>query len=258
MARWIATARQLLRIREEVRVFNRNVDRLARKYGTTEGLPEKITVEQVTDLINSTNDFRRLVGYKGDEKRRPSMLQRFRAGVRSGAQEINPETGNVNWIDREIATNKRAISRERRKVAAKIGLDDMDEAQAARATDQVNVAPLKGDYRTAEDLSDLVRMRSKETPTVYWENYSAAWNIYAVVPKESVNRILRRFLFEKPDSLRIILDIGYDEAQIEYIYVDYQSVYKNIPIETRHRNIVAFWDEMEGEYFTVEEGKTDE
>lgn len=241
-----------------MRVFNRNVDRLARKYGTTEGLPEKITVEQVTELINNANDFRRLVGYKGDEKRRPSMLQRFRAGVRPGAQEINPETGNVNWIDREIATNKRAIARERRKVAVKIGLDDMDEAQAVRATDQVNVAPLKGDYRTAEDLSDLVRMRSKESPSTYWENYSSVWNENAVVPRESVNRILRKFLMEKPEALRTIMDIGYDEAQIEYIYADERSVYRNIPMETRHRNITSFWDEMEGEYFTVEEGRADE
>lgn len=241
-----------------MRVFNRNVDRLARKYGTTEGLPEKITVEQVEELIHSTNDFRRLVGYKGDEKRRPSMLQRFRASVRPGAQEINPETGNVNWIDREIATNKRAISRERRKVASKIGLDDMDESQAARATDQVNVAPLKGDYRTAEDLVDLVRMRSMETPSVYWENYSSVWNENAVVPRESVNRILRRFLMEKPEALRTIMDIGYDEAQIEYIYADERSVYRNIPKESRHRNISSFWDEMESEYFTVEEGRADE
>ena len=221
-------------------------------------------MEQVSELINNTNDFRRLVGYKGDEKRRPSMLQRFRASVRPGAQEINPETGNVNWVDREIATNKRAINRARARVADKIGLDDMDEREAARAVDQVNVSGLKGDYRTPEDLSDLVKMRSKESPSSYWQNYSAAWNEYAVVAKEGVNRILKRFLLEEPDTLREILDIGYDEAQIEYIYPDNKSVYRSIPELTRHRNIQMFWDEMEYKHLGIEyngkvyKGGTDE
>lgn len=239
-------------------MFNRNVDRLARKFGSTAGLPQKITVEQVSGLINNVNDFRRLVGYKGDEKRRPSMLQRFRASVRPGAQEINPETGNINWVDREISTNKRAINRARARVADKIGLDDMGEQEAARAVDQVNVSGLRGDYRTPEDLSDLVKMRSKESPSSYWQNYSAAWNEYAVVSKAEVNRILKRFIIEAPETLRIILDIGYDEAQIEYIYADSKSVYKNIPMETRHRNIVDFWGEMEAEHLgMLDEGGID-
>ena len=187
------------------------------------------------------------------------MLQRFRASVRPGAQEINPETGNVNWVDREIATNKRAINRARARVADKIGLDGMEEKEAARAVDQVNVSGLKGDYRTPEDLSDLVKMRSKESPSSYWQNYSVAWNEYAVVAKEGVNRILKRFLLEEPDTLREILDIGYDEAQIEYIYADSKSVYKHIPVESRHRNIVDFWDEMEAEHLgMLDEGGIDE
>ena len=80
-----------------------------------------------------------------------------------------------------------------------------------------------------------------------------------MVSKAEVNRILKRFIIEDPETLRIILDIGYDEAQIEYIYADSKSVYKNIPMETRHRNIVDFWDEMEAEHLgLLDEGGIDE
>ena len=251
----------MLRIREEVRVFNRNVDRLARKNGTYDGLPLKMTKEDIEYLIYNDNDFRWLVGYKGDEKRRPSMLQRFRAGVRVGAQDINPETGNVNWVDREIATTKRAIERKRRKVVEELGLDKIEGTrERAVREDQVNVADLKGRYTTPEDLVDLMKMRSREQPDSYWANYTSAWEQYAEegLDKESVLWVLRQFLEYKPHELRVIHDTGYDEAQIEYIYPDQTSVYRNIPEATRHANIVIFWDEMHGKYFGSEYGDSDE
>lgn len=242
----------MLRIRDEVRTFNRNVDRLARKYGSYDGLPLKVSVEGIESLIYNNNDFRRLVGYKGDEKRRPSMLQRFREGSRPGAQQINPETGNVNWVDREILTNKRSIERKRRKVVEELGLDEIEDTrERAVREDQVNVAEFKGYYSTPEDLADLMKMRSKEQPDSYWGNYTGAWEQYAEdgPDKTDVLIILRMFLEHKPHELRVIHDTGYDEAQIEYIYPEKTSVYKHIPEETRHRNIVVFWKEMHDKYF---------
>jgi hypothetical protein len=240
------TKTQLGRIREEVRVFNRNIDRLERLYGTNQGLPEKISYDSVLERIQTENDFRRIVGYKNDANRRPSELQRFRSGVRSDAQRINPKTGNTFYVDREIKTSVRNINRQAKKEREARGIewDTLTQRQKAMESAKGNIKPIDvSRFNTPKDLVKLQKMRKSVTPYNYMGNYINALrdNTASSPYREEIIDIITDLYNKDEDYVRSLLGGIDDEANIEYLYEAEKSLYKGIDNDTRMRNVYNYW-----------------
>lgn len=110
MAFW--TVARLARTRKAVRSYNAAITRAAKANGSYEGLPLKLTVAEVKEMVGEdAAAYRRIVGNERDrmkttlagkpKKARPSYLDRVLKGVNPRALEINPRTGNSFFVDKE-------------------------------------------------------------------------------------------------------------------------------------------------------------
>lgn len=242
------------RIYEEVRAFNNRIDRLERKGYPKSALPGKLDDEDVVRAIKYEGDFERIIG-SGTEKQRknkPSILQRSDPRVRPDALDINPQTGHINWADRELKNARVAINKKRGQLRRELDIEnweDLSYARKAQLSTYGNLAPLSNKY-SIKEINKLWRMKAREELPSLIENYLGVWEDNAIVGREYVHNIIMYFQERDPLALRRIFNEGDDRVNIDYIYIN--SLYKNLSAEQRHINVCNYWHDLYVEYFNEE------
>lgn len=121
--------------------------------------------------------------------------------------------------------------------------DEMTNLEQAVAKSKAPIMPTSKTSNTASDLEDLENQRLSEQLDTYIANYETEWTRYCTVSNKK-NKVLddiEYIVTMYEDAFQDILAIGYDYAQIEYIYE--ASAYADNP-KTRHNRIVDFWSGM--------------
>ena len=152
------------------------------------------------------------------------------------------------WQAEELARLEKRERETRQELRDSMGYDNMDEVERATARARGNIGDLKGVYRTADELDELTSMYYAESDAGLMKNYIETWKQYCVVKEyeEEVIENIQWLMENRPDALRRILERGYSQATIEYIYPTSADM---TPLIVRHNNIVAFWREaVQGKY----------
>lgn len=212
-----------------------------KKSGKYELVPNTTSVEQEKSRIHIRNDL----------YQREKELRRINLSVAPDAQDPIEYKGAVvpRYLAREIENTKHVINRERRKARYEMypGWDEMTPFEQAEHMADGNIGDMEGDYFTPDDFDDLKNHQYSENDATYFANYIKVWHEYCVVPKyeQEVVDNIEWLLNNRPGVIRMILDRGYVQAKIEYIYgwsADMTDVF------TRHHNIVEFWQDMRDNY----------
>lgn len=274
--RWTPT--RLNRVRAAVRAWNAAITRRERELrdagmGTyVWNLPARRTVEQVMGRIHTANDFRRIVGYSGDARRRPSEMQRILRTVRPDALELTTYQGAVttNFGVRQRRADEIAIRREaarRRRLDESVLYDgdvgrDMSRLSAPRravAQDGNDLvrddAGVRDDSVVDVDRDTLERWRQEDATAKRYEmGYVYEANLYLDVWMNPLNfhNVMGRYKemiqaidwmqSHRPDVLSKMFDSGRDELDPQYITESggTSNPYVNIPYETRHMRAVQY------------------
>lgn len=274
--RWTPT--RLNRVRAAVRAWNAAITRRERELrdagmGTyVWNLPARRTVEQVMGRIHTVNDFRRIVGYSGDARRRPSEMQRILRTVRPDALELTTYQGAVttNFGVRQRRADEIAIRREaarRRRLDESVLYDgdvgrDMSRLSAPRravAQDGNDLvrddAGVRDDSVVDVDRDTLERWRQEDATAKRYEmGYVYEANLYLDVWMNPLNfhNVMGRYeemiqaidwmQSHRPDVLSKMFDSGRDELDPQYITESggTSNPYVNIPYETRHMRAVQY------------------
>ena len=274
--RWTPT--RLNRVRAAVRAWNAAITRRERELrdagmGTyVWNLPGRRTVEQVMGRIHTVNDFRRIVGYSGDARRRPSEMQRILRTVRPDALELTMYQGAVttNFGVRQRRADEIAIRREaarRRRLDESVLYDgdvgrDMSRLSAPRrgvAQDGNDLvrddAGVRDESVVDVDRDTLERWRQEDASAKRYEmGYVYEANLYLDVWMNPLNfhNVMGRYeemiqaidwmQSHRPDVLSKMFDSGRDELDPQYITESggTSNPYVNIPYETRHMRAVQY------------------
>lgn len=272
---------RLARLRSAVRAYNRAITMREAELAA-EGLselssllPERVTVEGVMSRINTANDFRRIVGYRGDLARgRSSELTRVLKSYDPHALDIT--TGRrgaptTKYAVKEERINRSALTRMRNAARRNMSrdlvpgdpltkrLDDMDFAEYANAMDNTDMyLPGEGvPDDSVEDLDaetyqrweqeDARKHRDSIQIHARYDSYMGAW-------KDPLNHHEEMGGFDvfidamewmrdnRPDMLSKMFDSGADEVQVAYL-IDSGgkgNPYHQIPVETRHARALDF------------------
>lgn len=121
--------------------------------------------------------------------------------------------------------------------------ESMSELERSIARTKAGVEELSKTESSGEYLNSLIDQLSSERESQFIANYEAEWTKYCVVPnkREKVLNDIEYIADNYPDAIQDVLDIGFKEAQIEYIYED--STYKG-ETKTRHNRVVDFWHDL--------------
>lgn len=198
------------------------------------------------------------IGTAVELEQRVNQLRRISQNVRDDSYTPVEYYGATvpRYLANEIENTKKIVNLARRKalMSSYPGWDEMGERQRSTIEATGNMGELRGRYVSGEDLQDLIAMHYHETDTSYMEQYIAEWHKYCVVREyeEKVVDDIRYIVNNHPDALRTILDMGYQQAQIDYIYLDTPPAEGSglsmsaswVDIGTRHRDIVSFWANM--------------
>lgn len=152
------------------------------------------------------------------------------------------------WQAEELARLEKRERETRQELRESMDYDNMDEVERATARARGNIGDLKGSYRTADELDELTSMYYAESDAGLMKNYIETWKQYCVVKEyeEEVIENIQWLMDNRPDALRRILERGYSQATIEYVYPTSADM---TPLIVRHNNIVAFWREaVQGKY----------
>ena len=274
--RWTKT--RLNRVRAAVRAWNAALtrrERELREQGMSTyvwNLPARRTVEGVMSRIHSANDFRRIVGYAGDARRRPSEMQRILRSVMPDALELVTYQGAVttNYGVRQRRADEMAIRREaarRRRLDSSVLYDgdvgrDMSRLSAPRravAQDGNDLVPddagVRDDSTVDVDATTLERWRQEDASAKRYEmGYVYEASIYLDVWMNPLNyhNVMGRYeemiqaidwmQNHRPDVLSKMFDSGRDELDPQYITESggTKNPYVNIPYETRHQRVVTY------------------
>ena len=274
--RWTPT--RLNRVRAAVRAWNAAITRREKELrdagmGTyVWNLPARRTVEQVMGRIHTVNDFRRIVGYSGDARRRPSEMQRILRTVRPDALELTTYHGAVttNFGVRQRRADEIAIRREaarRRRLDESVLYDgdvgrDMSRLSAPRrgvAQDGNDLvrddAGVRDESVVDVDRDTLERWRQEDASAKRYEmGYVYEANLYLDVWMNPLNfhNVMGRYeemiqaidwmQSHRPDVLSKMFDSGRDELDPQYITESggTSNPYVNIPYETRHMRAVQY------------------
>lgn len=212
-----------------------------KKSGKYELVPNLTSVEKEKERIKTRNDL----------YQREKELKRINLYVAPDAQDPIEYKGAVvpRYLAREIENTKHVINAERRKARYQLypGWDEMTPFEQAKHEVDGNIGDLEGDYSTPDDFDDLKNQQYSENDAAYFSKYIAIWHEYCVVRKyeQQVVDDIEWLLDNRPGVIRMILDRGYVQAQIEYIY-DISADLSDLLV--RHNNIVDFWQDMR-EYY---------
>lgn len=278
MAEFKWTPTRLNRVRAAVRAWNAAITRREKELrdagmGTyVWNLPSRRTVEQVMGRIHTVNDFRRIVGYSGDARRRPSEMQRILRTVRPDALELTTYQGAVttNFGVRQRRADEIAIRREaarRRRLDESVLYDgdvgrDMSRLSAPRrgvAQDGNDLVRddtgVRDDSVVDVDRDTLERWRQEDASAKRYEmGYVYEANLYLDVWMNPLNfhNVMGRYeemiqaidwmQSHRPDVLSKMFDSGRDELDPQYITESggTSNPYVNIPYETRHMRAVQY------------------
>lgn len=152
------------------------------------------------------------------------------------------------WQAEELARLEKRERETRQELRDLMDYENMDEVEKATARARGNIGDLKGAYRTADELDELTSMYYAESDAGLMKNYIETWKQYCVVKEyeEEVIENIQWLMENRPDTLRRILERGYSQATIEYVYPTSADM---TPLIVRHNNIVAFWREaVQGKY----------
>ena len=227
-------------LRRAVSAYNRTVDRLE-KSGRFDLVPNKTSMQVEMGRINSRDQL----------YQRVKELRRILKSVKPDAQNPVEYMGAVVplYMKREIEGAKRIINAERRKsrYANFPGWDEMTPRERVQAETSGNIGDLQGEYSTPDDLDDLTSQRYAESDANYMRKYIDVWHDYCVVRKyeQQVVDDIEWLIDNRPNAIREILDRGYIQAQIDYIYSESDDYTDTL---TKHNNIVDFWRDMR-EYY---------
>lgn len=127
--------------------------------------------------------------------------------------------------------------------------DYYSNVEKATAMANSNIAPFDvADFQSVEDYEQMLELYTEyEKLDRYVDNYIATWNdnLGDVYGRGEVERILRRFMDEDPETLKRIMEEHDIRATIEYVY-NVSADQTNA--EERYSNVEKFWEEMEAKY----------
>lgn len=237
--RW--TSSQLSRIKEAVRKFNGTITRLDNKYLGAVDLPHKVDIVEEIARIRSSVDL----------NRRVKQLERILVKNNPKAQEILPD-GRLRYIRDELNYARRYNDKHRRELYSSIDEQDFENPwDEATARSNTNSLGRSQEGYSAKDLEELWREQYSSS-SIYMDNYIAAWEEYNSSSFPGHYSVIDNIHFLErtvPEILEQLLSGMFeDEIQIEYIYPDAMSIYRNIPEKTRHTNIVSFWEDMANDF----------
>ena len=273
------TASRLARLRSAVRSYNAALTRRARELADMgmgdliSALPERATVQGIMERVNDVNDFRRIVGYRGDARRgRTSELTRILRSVNPNALDVVPDalTGapTTRYAQREERLNRRAIARAARKTAEQMAstlyegdvprdLEDMTPVERATAMADTDMMPpeegepdesytdVDAETLTRWRQEDAQRKRSRVQPIAMFYVYLRTWenplNSHRLFDgyHEMIDA-LTWLATKRPDVLNKMFNSGRDEIDPDYITDSggLTNPYIHIPFETRHNRAV--------------------
>lgn len=226
---------QIERLRKAIVAYNRVIDTLDTRmeYGEYDLVPSKTTLAKEMGRIGTRQEL-----YQRE--------RRLRRIARDDQQLPVDYYGNEvpRYLAEQMEMEKRDVNDARKKAReGNYDWDNMDEVERATAKARGNIGELEGEYRTPEDLQNLIDMHYAETDASYMEQYIAEWQRYCVIREyeQEVIDNINWLVDNKPDALRRILERGYIQALIEYIYPVSSDM--SLDVYSRHKNIVEFWRE---------------
>ena len=251
-----------------MRSFNAAITRQAKKLAESgmghliDNLPDKVTVQGIMDRVSDINDFRRIVGYANDWKRRPSELQRILKKVDPSALEFTDEGGILETVFdwKKHRRNIASIRRRRAKIMRDMGVDfdEMGPQERAALTSDNDMmdddigerdeswedvdAETKERWRREDSQAKRESLRVSEMYELWMRFWESPSNMHQVLPGYSaVVDAMEWLRVNRPDVLNIMFEMGADELTPAYLVDSGKSnPYINIPFETRHSNVVDF------------------
>lgn len=234
-------AAQVARLRKAVSVYNRTVDRME-KSGIYDLVPKKTTVAAEKTRIHSRDQL----------YQREKELRRILKSVKPDAWETVEVAGAIvpKYLIREIKLAERTVNAERRKTRMALfpGWDEMNPWEKAEAQASGNIGDLQGEYTSPDDLEDLITQKYAETYAAYFDRYIETWHEHCLIRQyeDAVVENIEWLMDNRPDAVRQILDRGYQQAKIEYIW---DSEFNDFTeLLSHHHAIVDFWEDMR-EYY---------
>lgn len=271
------TPLRLHRLAQAVRAFNGAITNKAKEMVRSGAfidmddalsyLPPKKTTAEIKERVNTVNDFRRIVGYRGDRFRgRPSELDRVLKSVNPKALDFNEELGytTTNYTVKEYKLRKRRIERETRRAeqcfkAMYPSYEGMSPAEQATAmagagmnvgevgeveadfdsgVDQATLDQWRRQDSYRQDVRDSIQNQVKEFMAVWQDpmNFHHAMGNY-----DAVVNAVDWLESHRPDEMWKMLNSGSDEIQPSWLYINTKvTAYQSIPIEVRHNRTVMF------------------
>lgn len=273
------TPKRKARLASAVRAFNAAITKRAKELHAqgqdefVEFLPKKVTTAEIKERIRNTNDFRRIVGYKSDIKRRRfSELTRILKQADPHALDFGTKPGEVystRYSLKQYQYNKLAINRTYEKLKYDLSrkqfqdddyfdFDNMSEQEYATVTSNTDI---RGEDEGERDDSvvdvdedtlnrwrqeDAEAKREQATPDAIAELYLKTWkdpmNQHHVMSgyQDMIDAI--EWLIEhNTAALNKMFNSGRDEIDIPYIIPsERNNPYQNIDFEARHHRAVRY------------------
>lgn len=215
--------------------WNDNVNALAERYGSTSGLPRRISFADAESIVVDTESYE-------DFK---DLLDTFNSG---SGWDIDPDTGNIKFLDAEL---KKAVEQVKRmrdsaRLEAFPEWELLAPFEKIKAMASGNIAPVTGEYTRPEDLTMLLKWYQSEQVGSYIESYLASVVEYMEPIYDIVETAIYNIIAIAGDRyLKAIFDRGYVETQIEYVYPQKGSAFAGVSDAKRLKDVREFWMEQE-------------
>ena len=197
-------------------------------------IPQRLTEQQLQRSLQTPQDMRDFeIEIEAMESETADIPVYFRG-------KIMPEfmAEQIEKLENDIDA---AHLQRREKLYA--NWESMSELSRSIAKTKASIEKLGKTEASSEYLTALEEQLRSERESHYIANYEAEWTKYCLVPnkREKVLNDIEYIADNYPDAIQDVLDIGFKEAQIEYIYED--STYKE-ETRTRHNRVVDFWHDL--------------
>ena len=230
------------RLVNAVNAYNRRLDRLASS-GLYDELPNYTTVAAERSLISDADGYNMRVGFLES-----AQLTKNPGG--NNVVELNGVKIPKFWRD-DIVRLYDDMNGERDGLRDELHpyFDYYSNVEKATAMANSNIAPFDvADFKSVEDYEQMLELYMEyEKLDRYVDNYIATWNdnLGDMYGGGEVERILRRFMDEDPETLKRIMEEHDIRATIEYVY---KVSADQTNAEERYSNVEKFWEEMEAKY----------
>lgn len=273
------TLKRKVRLISAVRAYNAAITKRAKELhnqGQDElipYLPEKVTTAEIKERIHDVNDFRRIVGYKSDIKRRRfSELTRILKQADPHALDFGTKPGETlttRYAEKEYRYNMRALKKLTQKLRENLerkqfqdddymDFDNMSEQQYATVTSNTDI---RGEDEGERDDSvvdvdeetlnrwrqeDAKAKREQAAPDAMAEVYLKTWKDpmnqhHAMSGYQDMIDAIEWLMEHNTAALNKMFNSGRDEIDIPYIIPsERNNPYQNIDFEARHHRAVRY------------------